>query len=110
MAIVTMPPTEEARTVFRRLGYVVPDDGPQFVAERKWRRVQVTPLCADDASEPERGLFDETDAAFRCFVTWKECTSDLLEFLRRRPPAYEYAVIGVDDSGDFDVVDAASAA
>ncbi|XVH31819.1 DUF7116 family protein [Haloferacaceae archaeon DSL9] len=106
MATVTMPPTEEARDVFRRLGYVIADDGAEFVAERKWRRVQVTPLCANDAASPG-GVLSEADdrnLRLRCFVTWKECTTELLDYLRSARPPYDWAIIGIGDGDEFDVV------
>jgi len=52
MATASIPPTAEARDVFRELGYAVPEGGREFVAERKWRRVLVTVLSADDDLDP----------------------------------------------------------
>ncbi|MGM0605657.1 MAG: DUF7116 family protein [Halobacteriota archaeon] len=107
MATVTMPPTEEARTVFRRLGYAIDDDGMEFVAERKWRRVLVTPVSAETANAPDRVLEDEATEGYprlRCFVTWKQYTEQLLEYLRSTKPPYDWAIIGVDDGEEFDVV------
>jgi len=107
MAPVTIPPTEEARTVFRRLGYAIAEDGSEFVAERKWRRVRVTPLCADDAREPEPVLSDETAGPrLRCFVTWMQCTGELREYLQRVKPPYDWAIIGIEEDDDeaFEVV------
>lgn len=105
MASVTIPPAEEARTVFRRLGYAIEDHGSEFTAERKWRRVQVTPLCADDANAPERVLENESEPAarLRCFVTWMPCTDALREYLRSAKPPYDWAIIGVEDD-EFEVV------
>lgn len=105
MAPVTIPPTEEARTVFERLGYTIDDHGSEFTAERKWRRVQVTPLCADDATAPESVLGNESGptARLRCFVTWMPCTGELREYLRSAKPPYDWAIIGISDD-DFEVV------
>ncbi|MEA1931698.1 DUF7116 family protein [Halohasta litorea] len=108
MAPVTIPPTEEARTVFRRLGYAISEEDSEFVAERKWRRVRVTPLCADDAKKPESVLGEESDEGLRlrCFVTWMQCTGELREYLRSVKPPYDWAIIGVEEDDDeaFEVV------
>ncbi len=108
MAPVTIPPTEEARTVFRRLGYAIDEMGSEFVAERKWRRVRVTPLCADDATEPEPVLGSESTEGpgLRCFVTWMQCTGALREYLQTTKPPYDWAIIGIeeDDEEAFEVV------
>lgn len=105
MAPGTIPPLEEAKTVFRQLGYAIDDHGAEFTAERKWRRVRVTPLCADDATEPGRVLETEAEptARLRCFVTWMPCTGALREYLRSAKPPYDWAIIGIDDD-DFEVV------
>lgn len=103
-----MPPTEEAKEVFRRLGYAVSGEGTELRADRKWRTVRVTALCADDAAAPDRAMTDggsgEADDRLRCFVTWMECTQELFDYLDGLRPGYEWAVIGVDDSGEFEVV------
>lgn len=109
MPPVSMPPSEEARSIFSRLGYTVSGDGPEFVAERKWRTVQVTVL---DADSNLRGRCVRADGGetrqypLRCFVTWKEAAGDLRGQLTDADPAYEWAVIGVDgrDSEKYDVV------
>jgi hypothetical protein len=102
-----MPPVEEAKTVFSRLGYTVSGNGTELVAERKWRTVQVTAMDADEASSPTRVLADggQTEGgSLRCFVTWKDYTGELRDELRRASPSYEWAIIGVDGSDDYDVV------
>ncbi|QHS17563.1 DUF7116 family protein [Halopenitus persicus] len=105
MAPVSMPPTTEARAVFRELGYTVDGDGSEFVAERKWRRVLVTPVCADDATDPEPYLADGGETPrLRCFVTWRRAATDLRDHLLRLKPPFDWAVIGVDDEGEFDVM------
>ena len=95
-----MPPVEEARAIFSRLGYAVSGDGVELQAERKWRTVHVTALAGEDTHSAGRVLADggreETD--LRCFVTWHEYTGELRDRLARRGPSYEWAVIGVDDA------------
>jgi hypothetical protein len=103
-----MPPVEEARRVFRRLGYTVDGDGVDLRAERKWRTVHVTALDAAEAASPRELRADggRTDYRFRCFVTWKEAAGDLRDRLQRLDPGYEWAIIGVDDDGEgYEVVD-----
>lgn len=105
MAPPSMPPTTEAREVFRELGYVVPDGGTEFVAERKWRRVLVTPLGTADARDPEPTLTDGGDPPrLRCFVTWRPVAPDLREQLVAIKPPYDWAVIGVEGDGEFEVM------
>ena len=108
MAPVTIPPTEEARTVFRRLGYAISEEGSEFVAERKWRRVRVTPLSADDAEAAAETLGEESDDGLRlrCFVTWMQNTGELREYLRSAKPPYDWAIIGIEEDDDeaFEVV------
>ncbi|WP_276301237.1 DUF7116 family protein [Halorussus lipolyticus] len=96
MATVSTPPIEQARTIFDDLGYSVSGDGDEFRAERKWRVVRVTALTDSDET-PD-------DGELRCFVTWKEYASDLRARLRRTDPEYEWAIIGVRDCGDYEVL------
>ena len=100
-----MPPVEEARAIFSRLGYTVSGDGAELQAERKWRTVHVTALAGEDSESAGRALADggraETD--LRCFVTWREYTGELRERLESRGPPYEWAVIGVDDAEEYEV-------
>lgn len=108
MAPVTIPPTTEARDVFRELGYTLSDESPEFVAERKWKRVLVTPIGADDATDPEPYLADGGDTPrLRCFVTWKTAADDLRKHLLELKPPFDWAVIGVTNDGDFDVMQGA---
>ena len=108
MAPVTMPPTTEARDVFRELGYTVAESGQEFVAERKWRRVLVTPLCAEEAADPTPYLTDGGNTPrLRCFVTWSDHASDLRNHLTGLKPPYDWAVIGVEKDGDFSVMQGA---
>lgn len=110
MAPVTMPPVEEAREVFRRLGYDVEENGGDLRAERKWRTVHVTALDAEEASSPRELRADggRSEYRFRCFVTWMEAAGDLRDRLANADPAYEWAVIGIEDDG-YEVVDHAVA-
>jgi hypothetical protein len=104
MAPVTMPPVEEARTIFRRLGYEVSGTGPELLAERKWRTVRVTALSARDDVAADGGT-REGDYQLQCFVTWADRTGDLVNRLRRSAPDFEWAVIGVEpDTDDYEVV------
>lgn len=100
MATVNTPPIDQARTIFDDLGYTVSGDGEEFRAERKWRVVRVTAM-ADSDETPDHG-------DLRCFVTWEEHASDLRRRLRRTDPEYEWAIIGVREGGDYEVLDAPS--
>ena len=106
MAPVTMPPVEEAKTVFSRLGYDVSEDGTELRAERKWRTVRVVAVDGNAPSGPnvlaDGGV--ESDDRLHCFVTWNDYTSDLLTRLERKNLSYDWAVIGVDGDGNYDVV------
>ena len=106
MATVTIPPAEEARDVFKRLGYAIEERGSEFVAERKWRRVQVTPLRAEDAKSPGELLEygSEGGPRLRCFVTWMDCTDELQSYLQSAKPPYDWAIIGIDEDEEFEVV------
>lgn len=101
MAQVTIPPTDQARTVFRRLGYTLSGDGPEFVAERKWRSVRVTALCVEDADRPDAYLGGDGD--LQCFVTWRECADELRDRLAGLRPDVDWAIIGVDGDGNHEV-------
>jgi hypothetical protein len=96
MATVSTPPIEQARTIFADLGYTVSGDGDEFRAERKWRVVRVTALT-DSETTPD-------DGELRCFVAWNEDASDLRKHLRRTDPEYEWAIIGVREGGDYEVL------
>jgi len=106
MAPVTMPPVEEAKSVFSRLGYDVSEDGTRLRAERKWRTVDVVALDGESALGPspvaDGGV--ETESTLRCFVTWKDYAGDLRSQLERVNPTYDWAVIGVDADAEYDVI------
>jgi hypothetical protein len=107
MPPVSMPPSEDARAIFSRLGYSVSGDGPEFVAERKWRTVRVTAVSNGEDLRSRRALADggepPADYRFRCFVAPKSATGDVRNRLQSVDPTYEWAVIGVDDDGEYDV-------
>lgn len=100
MARGSTPPVDEARTIFTDLGYTVTGNGPEFSARRDWKEVRVTAI-AEDEDTPETG-------SLRCFVTWREQTGQLRRKLRSDDPEYEWAVIGVEDGGDYEVARAPS--
>ncbi|MBP1921764.1 hypothetical protein J2751_000761 [Halorubrum alkaliphilum] len=108
MATANIPPTTEARDVFRELGYTVDENGREFVAERKWRRVLVTTLCMEtDDLEPYLTDGGETPR-LRCFVTWRNNAGELRDQLVSSKPPYDWAVIGIDADGeDFAVMEGA---
>lgn len=96
MGTVTTTPSEEARSIFADLGYTVSESDDGLRAERKWRVVHVT--AADDSTVlPDSGNL-------RCFVTWKDAASDLRDRLLDATPDYDWAVIGVDTGGDYEVL------
>ena len=67
----------------------------EYLAERKWRAVHVTPAETFDET-PESG-------EYRCFVAWTEDVPDLETRLEAADPDYEWAIMGVDDEGDYEV-------
>jgi hypothetical protein len=105
-----MPPVEEARSLFRRLGYAVDGEGTALRAERKWRTVRVTVLGADEASEaPFLRTDGGADDGLRCFVTWMDDAETLRDRVAARDAPGEWAVVGVDGDGDHEVVARADA-
>jgi hypothetical protein len=96
----TIPPSKEARSVFERLGYAISGDGPEFVAERKWRSVRVRTLCSEDARRAES--LAEEYTGLQCLVTWMDCVDDVRERLPDHADG-EWAIIGVDDDGNHEV-------
>lgn len=95
MATVTTSLTERAESIFTDLGYVVEDEGAELRAVRKWRVVQVTPVDRHEET-PDSGTF-------RCFVTWGERATEVQSRLANADPDYEWAVMGVDENGEYDV-------
>jgi hypothetical protein len=101
-----MPPVEEARAIFRRLGYEVSGSGPELLAERKWRTVRVTATASrPDGAVADGGAPRDSGYRLQCFVTWAEETGELVGSLRRSAPDFEWAVIGVERGSDeYEVV------
>ena len=95
MRAVTRPLDEQARSIFADLGYDVHTRGSELLAERKWRMVHVTTFAEDD--EPP------VDGNYRCFVAWNDDVDAVARRLRREDPDYEWAVLGVDDDGEYEV-------
>ncbi|PSP70129.1 hypothetical protein BRC79_02895 [Halobacteriales archaeon QH_8_67_27] len=95
MRAVTKRLDEKAQSIFADLGYAVTDRGGEYLAERKWRAVHVTPAETFDET-PESG-------EYRCFVAWTEDVPDLETRLEAADPDYEWAIMGVDDEGDYEV-------
>ena len=102
-----MPPVEDARDIFRDLGYTIDGDGPTLRAERKWRTVEVTAVSGDDVPPAEDA---PDDVPYRCFVTWSDAVGRLRTRLAGSDPNYDWAIIGVTPNGDYDVVRADEAA
>lgn len=95
MGTVTTPPDEQARSIFDDLGYSLAGDGAEFSATRDWKEIRVTAVTDDvDADD---------DSPYRCFVTWADNADALERQLRRLDPPYEWAVMGVDEDGDYEV-------
>jgi len=95
MAGVTTALAERAETIFTDLGYVVERTGPELRAERKWRVVHVTPVDYP----PEAS----SSGDFQCFVTWADQAPDVRERLRQTDPDCEWAVMGVEENGGYEV-------
>jgi len=88
MGAVSTSLVEEARTVFRDLGYEGTGEGDELRAERKWRTVYVT---AADPSEAN------THGRLRCFVARAGQAADVQDRLLSVEPDYDWAVISVDE-------------
>lgn len=82
---------KEAESIFTDLGYEVTPEGREIQAQRKWRVVTVTPM-AEPRDPPRTG-------ELRCFVTHAEMIARVEKKLERADPAYEWAIIGVEDDG-----------
>lgn len=96
MGAVTTSLAERAESIFADLGYTVSRTEGELLAERKWRLVHVTP------SSPETV---PTAGEFRCFVTPSEDAPSACRRVAAAEPGYEWAVIGVDDDGGYEVFD-----
>ena len=95
MATVTTPLLEKAETIFTELGYSVSDEGTELRAQRRWRVVHVTPL--DGPGEPPQS------GDLRCFVTWMDSVDAVAEQVAKENPDYEWALIAVDEDGEYEV-------
>ncbi|MHB9286619.1 hypothetical protein ACKVMT_06220 [Halobacteriales archaeon Cl-PHB] len=95
MGTVTTSLRQRARSIFDELGYDVSNHAGEIRAERKWRVVQVTPM-AEPGQPPASG-------ELRCFVTWNDRLDALEAMLRRADPDYEWAIIGVDETDEYEV-------
>jgi hypothetical protein len=94
MGVVSTHLLDEARSIFTDLGYTVSEIGSELRAKRKWRIVYVTTSEPDEI--PERG-------ELRCFVTHEERAPVLCDDLLARAPEYDWAVMGLDDGGEYQV-------
>ncbi|MFC3476984.1 DUF7116 family protein [Halobacterium litoreum] len=95
MGTVTTPPDEQARSIFADLGYSLAGDGAEFSATRDWKEIRVSAVTED---------VDSRDGgSYRCFVTWADNADALERQLRRLDPPYEWAVMGVEEDGDYEV-------
>ncbi len=102
MGPVSIPPVEQARSIFSDLGYTLSGEGSEFRAEREWKVVHVTATADEDEGEiPDSG-------SLRCFVTYRETAESLVRRLSDLKLDYEWAVISVADGTDYDVVHAPS--
>ena len=95
MGTVSTPPHEQARSIFTDLGYSLAGDGAEFSATRDWKEIRVSAVTDD----VETG----GGSNYRCFVTWAANANALETRLRRLDPPYEWAVIGVQEDGDYEV-------
>jgi hypothetical protein len=94
MGVVSTPLLDEARSIFTDLGYTISEAGSELRAERKWRIVYVTASEPDEI--PDRG-------ELRCFVTRDDRASALCDDLLSRAPEYDWAVMGLNDGGEYEV-------
>ena len=94
MGAVSTSLIEEARTVFRDLGYEVTEAGDELRAERKWRTVYVTAADPADAN---------THGRLRCFVARADRAATVRDQLLDLEPDYDWAVITIDE-GDSSVL------
>lgn len=88
MGAVSTSLIEEARTVFRELGYEITEEGDELRAERKWRTVYVT------AADPTEAA---TYGRLRCFVARPDRAADVRERLLDLEPDYDWAVVVIDE-------------
>ena len=95
MGAVTTSLGEQARSIFDELGYTVSRTGTEIRAEYKWRTVTISVLEPDE-KPPETG-------DLRCFVTRAGEVTRLYTRLRTMDVEYDWAVIGIEDDGTYEV-------
>lgn len=95
MGAVSTSLVEEARTVFRDLGYELTAENGELRAERKWRTVYVT---TDDPKEAN------THGRLRCFVARADRAPEVRDRLLAIEPDYDWAVISVDEESEYRVL------
>lgn len=86
--------TQQAQSIFDRLGYTVVRDDEELRAERDWKVVRVTPTKTGDPIP--------TTGSLRCFVTPQANADALRDRLRGHDLSYEWAVIGIGEN-DYEV-------
>ena len=96
MAAVSTSLDEQARSIFDDIGYTVSRTDDGLRAAHKWREVGVTVLT-DELTVPETG-------EMHCFVTRASNAERIGDRLERRDVPYDWAVIGVHEDGDYDVI------
>ena len=94
MAAVTTSLADHASSIFADLGYSVSRTDDELRVERKWRVVRVT--CSEPSEIP-------TDGRHRCFVTEQEAAPSTYRRVAMADPTYDWAVVGVDDEGEYTV-------
>jgi len=95
MGAVSKPLVEEARAIFRGLGYELTAENDELRAERKWRTVYVTTADPADAN---------THGRLRCFVARAEHAPEVQDRLLEIEPDYDWAVVSVDEEGEYRVL------
>jgi hypothetical protein len=95
MGAVSTSLVEEARAVFRNLGYEITSDGDELRAERKWRTVYVT------TDDPEAA---NTHGRLRCFVARDDRAPAVRDRLLELEPDYDWAVISIDEDAEYRVL------
>ena len=96
MGAVTTSLAEQAESIFADLGYAVSRRGDELRAEHAWRLIHVT------LSEPD---VVPSEGTYRCFVTRAEDAVSTCRRVAMAEPDYEWAVIAVDDDGEYEVYD-----
>lgn len=96
MGVVSTSLDEQARSIFDDIGYTVSRTDDGLRAAHKWREIGVT-VFDEDMTIPESG-------DMHCFVTRASKAPDLGDRLTRMDLSYDWAVIGVRECGDYDVI------